>query len=657
MAVNMDEDVALTPDDMSDLTVLPTLGGLSRLTTDPVSQPMVTNPPKPTAEDDDGLGDLVDLKVLPNLKGLARLQTDPAQQTTLTPNDNEDANDTGLDSFDLPNLSGLHRLQTDPIKTAYMYEVVQSQLREEHGQPQVQESQSSSPTKTLTQNTIQKEEEPKDETNNTAVVSKSTRARGSMEVLQTNEEQTKKSIESEIFHDLFTEIMEIELIKEIIRNENEYRKYVKQQMYSRGGDRARNRRTPTNYKDEDQRDSSNASPNDNGDDNAPNDNNDAPADDGDDDNDEDKEGDEKDDGEDMYSLADIEKVLEKVESLKKRKEYKIMVAKNNPLTKAEMIALCYYTDYGSACRKMKRYHRGLLNSMKWKQLYFYTTQAIERLYEVFHFENKTQPQISYLFHGDEEPEFDKYSKASLSPSTFISYTTQYHIALRFALGSMWVVGNVHTNLYSAKVRGANVQWISKHNEQEYILLPGTYWNWKLLSADELQNRQWALLDLNVYMTNEYASNENSLGVHRNYDDLNEDQNRSEHEFKKCFYNMQFGNKTKTYYAKMVELGYADFETMIELKDDALNEIEMKKPHKKKFKKKINALKESMNKYQTWIIEKQGMEYYADAMTNSGIVTFQIFYDRFRKYEDILKVIGSQNVKDAKKLWNNSPKNQ
>eukprot|EP01084_Bolivina_argentea_P063016 115121_1 len=117
MAVNMDEDVALTPDDMSDLTVLPTLGGLSRLTTDPVSQPMVTNPPKPTAEDDDGLGDLVDLKVLPNLKGLARLQTDPAQQTTLTPNDNEDANNTGLDSFELPNLSGLHRLQTDPIQT------------------------------------------------------------------------------------------------------------------------------------------------------------------------------------------------------------------------------------------------------------------------------------------------------------------------------------------------------------------------------------------------------------------------------------------------------------------------------------------------------------------------------------------------------------
>eukprot|EP01083_Nonionella_stella_P016089 44978_1 len=449
--------------------------------------------------------------------------------------------------------------------------------------------------------------------------------------------------------------MELELIKDIIRNENEYRKYIKQHP-SRTNDQKQHRRAPNKDKNEEQKNAADGAPND--DDDAPKDGGDAPADDSDDDDDDDKdEKKEDDDEEDMYSFANIDQMLKKVKRLKQQRKYKIMVDKKNPLTDAELIALCYYTDSNSTCRQMKKYHRGLLNTMKWKQLYFFTTQAIERLYEVFHYKNETQRKISYLFHGDEEPEFDKYSKASLSPSTFISYTTQYHIALRFALGSMWVVGNVHTNLYSAKVRGANVQWISKHNEQEYILLPGTYWNWKLLSADELQNRQWALLDLNVYMTNEYASNENSLGVHRNYDDLNEDQNRSEHEFKKCFYNMQFGNKTKTYYAKMVELGYADFETMIELKDDALNEIEMKKPHKKKFKKKINALKESMNKYQTWIIEKQGMEYYADAMTNSGIVTFQIFYDRFRKYEDILKVIGSQNVKDAKKLWNNSPKNQ
>eukprot|EP01083_Nonionella_stella_P269822 913228_1 len=133
----------------------------------------------------------------------------------------------------------------------------------------------------------------------------------------------------------------------------------------------------------------------------------------------------------------------------------------------------------------------------------------------------------------------------------------------------------------------------------------------------------------------------------------EDQNRNE--FKKCFFNMRFGNKTEIYYAKMIELGYDDFETMIELEDDDLDDIGMKKPHKKKFKKQIDDLKENMNEYKTWM-KQQGMRYYLDAMANNGVVTFQIFYDRFHKYQDILPVIGSQNVKDAKMLWNNSPKN-
>eukprot|EP01083_Nonionella_stella_P299547 1018004_1 len=326
--------------------------------------------------------------------------------------------------------------------------------------------------------------------------------------------QTVRS-ESEICHDLCTEIA---------RNENEYRKYTKQHPYWRRNGQTQNRRAPNNDQNEDQKDSSNGSPNDNGDDNAPNDNNDAPADDGDDDKDEDKEGDENDDGgEDIYSDPNIKKVLEKVERLKEKDEYKIMVAKNDPLTQAEMIALCYYTDYDSACRKMKAYHRGIptQNSIMWKQTYFYTTQAIERLYRVFHYENETQPKISYLFHGDAANEFDTYSQASLSPSTVISFTTKLNIALRFAAGCILVVGNVDANLYYGNVRGADVKWISKHNEDEFILLPGKYWNLKLLNKEECLKRNYPL-GINVYMPDEYASDTNPLGKYRNYDDLARD---------------------------------------------------------------------------------------------------------------------------------------
>eukprot|EP01083_Nonionella_stella_P152140 487298_1 len=176
-------------------------------------------------------------------------------------------------------------------------------------------------------------------------------------------ESTVRS-ESEICRDLFTEIMEIELIKEITRNENEHRKYIKQHM------------------NKEQRDKPNCPPNDDG---APKDNDDP---DDDDDKDEDTEDD---DEEEMYSFANIDKVLKKVERLKQQRQYKIMVDKHNPLTDAELIALCYYTDSDAACRQMKRYHRGHMNSIKWKQLYFYTTQAIERLYQVFHYKNETQP--------------------------------------------------------------------------------------------------------------------------------------------------------------------------------------------------------------------------------------------------------------------------
>eukprot|EP01083_Nonionella_stella_P041630 112812_1 len=134
---------------------------------------------------------------------------------------------------------------------------------------------------------------------------------------------------------------------------------------------------------------------------------------------------------------------------------------------------------------------------------------------------------------------------------------------------------------------------------------------------------------------------------------NEDQIRNA--FKEWFFNIRFGSKTQDYYAKMIDLGYDDFETIIELEENDLDEIGMKKPHQKKFKKKLGDLKGRMKRFMEWM-KQQGMEYYMDAMTNNGVVTFQIFYDRFHKYQDILPVIGSQNVKDAKMLWNNSPKN-
>eukprot|EP01083_Nonionella_stella_P244696 851327_1 len=122
--------------------------------------------------------------------------------------------------------------------------------------------------------------------------------------------------ESEICHDLFTEIMEIELIKEIIRNENEYRKYIKQHP-SRKNDQRQNRRTQNKDKNEEQKDTSNGPPND-GD--APNDDDtpaDTPADDGDDGDDKDEDKDD-DNEEDMYSFANIDRMLKKVDRLKQQ---------------------------------------------------------------------------------------------------------------------------------------------------------------------------------------------------------------------------------------------------------------------------------------------------------------------------------------------------
>eukprot|EP01084_Bolivina_argentea_P017064 31882_1 len=228
-----------------------------------------------------------------------------------------------------------------------------------------------------------------------------------------------------------SDIFDVPLIQEIIRNENEWRQYIKQHPGSRGsyGKSSSGRNSQKNNSRNESRKNSEKS-------NEKSNTNDDNKDDKE--KKEEKDDDEGDgDGDGVFDMHQIDKILAKVEQLKNHPKYKIMEKHNHPLLDSELIALVYYTDSSSACHKMKLFHRALTNVRKWKQLYYHATNGVKKLHRVFHYKNKQQPKIMRLYHGSTIESFDKLSQEQLFLKTLFSFSKQFAVASTFATGSIW----------------------------------------------------------------------------------------------------------------------------------------------------------------------------------------------------------------------------
>jgi len=130
----------------------------------------------------------------------------------------------------------------------------------------------------------------------------------------------------------------------------------------------------------------------------------------------------------------------------------------------------------------------------------------------------------------------------------------------------------------------------------------------------------------------------------------------QNEFIRFYNSMNFGSKQEFYYEKIAEFEYNDIEKMMELDRDILiEEFEMSADHVSLFLNKLNKFIKKHQVFKRWLVSKLKMRRYFVKFVNEGILTFDIFLDRFETYHDILPLIGDKNVNDAKLLFRKLPK--
>eukprot|EP01084_Bolivina_argentea_P021129 39253_1 len=329
----------------------------------------------------------------------------------------------------------------------------------------------------------------------------------------------------EIYYKALNDTTKLE--KEIIENEEKWRKYVKsvpqrqKQEYKqrpisnnnrkdKNNEQKSNSNENNNNKNQDNNNNNNGN-NNNGNNNNGNNNN---GDEKKDDNDEDKEESDS-DGEDEKSF-DVSILKAKMKKVKTFPNYKkLKKTKKYGLNDNELMAVVYYCDCDSACSQMKRAHRCKITDVYWKKLYYHCTNAIEKMYKVFHCKNeefKKQYSLSQkLYHGSTIKELSTYDKEQFFFKTMTSFSTKNYIAKEFAAdkGMIFIINGAFIGLYDGHLRGANVHWLSNFQEYEFIILPTTY-----AKIIEIKNHGILLQpEQKVYISQDFKTNKDPLASH------------------------------------------------------------------------------------------------------------------------------------------------
>ena len=88
----------------------------------------------------------------------------------------------------------------------------------------------------------------------------------------------------------------------------------------------------------------------------------------------------------------------------------------------------------------------------------------------------------------------------------------------------------------------------------------------------------------------------------------------------------------------------------------IEEFFMTADHATLFMTKLDKFIKKHLLFKKWLIEQAKMRRYFVKFVNEGILTFDIFFDRFQKYSDLIPIIGDKNANDARTLFKKLPKN-
>ena len=87
-------------------------------------------------------------------------------------------------------------------------------------------------------------------------------------------------------------------------------------------------------------------------------------------------------------------------------------------------------DYNISCNQASKLN--LENKCKWRNLYFHTSNAVNKLYQCFELNNNNK-KGGMLFHGSMYKFLDGYSMNGLWLNTLTSFTTLKRIAISYVL--------------------------------------------------------------------------------------------------------------------------------------------------------------------------------------------------------------------------------
>ena len=237
------------------------------------------------------------------------------------------------------------------------------------------------------------------------------------------------------------------------------------------------------------------------------------------------------------------------------------------------------------------------------------------MHQVFHYKNDNQHKILQLYHGSSVKELDQLSQEQVFLKTVFSFSKNFAVAAEFATGSVWVVDNVYEGIYSGRIKGADVSWISKWDEAEYIILPTTFYQFREMTKQEIQENQWSVKSyINIYITEKCISNNDGLCIHGdqslseltpNYESFiesnsNQDRMRNQHKkqeevmdwFKSIGF-VKFEDEMN-YYNLFIENGYETLDDIAYMTEtDLRKEIGIRKGgHIKKLMRAINRIPRS-----------------------------------------------------------------
>ena len=186
-----------------------------------------------------------------------------------------------------------------------------------------------------------------------------------------------------------------------------------------------------------------------------------------------------------FDINNVIKIRDWISKLRHSEKYKKMEQCNNKLTDNELIAIIYFSDSNSNCHKYHHQDTDNDNSLRWKHLYWFIRNGINKLYKMdFIDDNEYDDNGEYI--DDDQSCFISTTNKSMQqiidrkiPLIFKTFSqTKYH-RTKYGQQTNIMIENIKVGLKNGKLFGANISKFLPPSDKErnkYMILSKSFNN-------------------------------------------------------------------------------------------------------------------------------------------------------------------------------------